>query len=167
MTSSCRREPRASGWRSHRGLRRPRTRGHETLRFSEGNLFVPVSESVRGRDVFLLQGTAFPANDNSVRAPRYANVGVRPSAPTPGRRAPTRPIASSETASVGQRGRGSPRCGPGGTGRAPRAMPTVSSWMCSRSLLEGRTGRVWEAAFQGLTYLGQHGEPCAAPVDLI
>jgi len=35
----------------------------ETLRFSEGNLFVRVLENVRGRDVFL-QGTAFPANDN-------------------------------------------------------------------------------------------------------
>jgi ribose-phosphate pyrophosphokinase len=36
----------------------------ETLRFSEGNLFVRVGENVRGRDVFLVQGTAFPANDN-------------------------------------------------------------------------------------------------------
>lgn len=36
----------------------------ETLRFSEGNLFVRVQENVRGRDVFLVQGTAFPANDN-------------------------------------------------------------------------------------------------------
>ncbi|MCU1343803.1 MAG: ribose-phosphate pyrophosphokinae [Acidimicrobiia bacterium] len=36
----------------------------ETLRFSEGNLFVRVLENVRGRDVYILQGTAFPANDN-------------------------------------------------------------------------------------------------------
>jgi ribose-phosphate pyrophosphokinase len=36
----------------------------EVLRFSEGNLFVRVLENVRGRDVFLIQGTAFPANDN-------------------------------------------------------------------------------------------------------
>ena len=36
----------------------------ETLRFSEGNLFVRVQENVRGRDVFIIQGTAFPANDN-------------------------------------------------------------------------------------------------------
>ena len=36
----------------------------EMLRFSEGNLFVRVLENVRGRDVFLIQGTAFPANDN-------------------------------------------------------------------------------------------------------
>lgn len=36
----------------------------ETLRFSEGNLFVRVLENVRGRDCFLVQGTAFPANDN-------------------------------------------------------------------------------------------------------
>jgi ribose-phosphate pyrophosphokinase len=36
----------------------------ETLRFSEGNLFVRVLDNVRGRDVFLIQGTAFPSNDN-------------------------------------------------------------------------------------------------------
>lgn len=36
----------------------------ETLRFSDGNLFVRVPENVRGRDVFLVQGTAFPVNDN-------------------------------------------------------------------------------------------------------
>lgn len=36
----------------------------ETLRFSEGNLFVRVLDNVRGRHVFLIQGTAFPANDN-------------------------------------------------------------------------------------------------------
>src|SRR5580658_2332628 len=37
---------------------------NETLQFSEGNLFVRVQENVRGRDVFLVQGTGFPANDN-------------------------------------------------------------------------------------------------------
>lgn len=36
----------------------------EALRFSEGNLFVRVLDNVRGRDVFMIQGTAFPANDN-------------------------------------------------------------------------------------------------------
>jgi ribose-phosphate pyrophosphokinase len=36
----------------------------ELLHFSEGNLFVRVLENVRGRDVFIVQGTAFPANDN-------------------------------------------------------------------------------------------------------
>ena len=36
----------------------------ELLRFSEGNLFVRVLENVRGRDVFIVQSTAFPANDN-------------------------------------------------------------------------------------------------------
>ena len=36
----------------------------ETMKFSEGNLFVRVLENVRGRDVFMVQGTAFPANDN-------------------------------------------------------------------------------------------------------
>jgi ribose-phosphate pyrophosphokinase len=37
---------------------------NETHRFSEGNLFVRVLENVRGRDTFIVQGTAFPANDN-------------------------------------------------------------------------------------------------------
>ncbi len=37
---------------------------NETLLFSEGNLFVRVLENVRGRDVFLVQGTGFPTNDN-------------------------------------------------------------------------------------------------------
>ncbi|HJR90855.1 MAG TPA: ribose-phosphate pyrophosphokinase-like domain-containing protein, partial [Acidimicrobiia bacterium] len=36
----------------------------EVVRFSEGNLFVRVQENVRGRDVFIVQGTAFPANDH-------------------------------------------------------------------------------------------------------
>ncbi|MBQ1025888.1 ribose-phosphate pyrophosphokinase [Micromonospora sp. C95] len=36
----------------------------EVLHFSEGNLFVRVLENVRGRDIFIVQGTAFPANDN-------------------------------------------------------------------------------------------------------
>jgi ribose-phosphate pyrophosphokinase len=36
----------------------------ETLRFSEGNLFVRVLENVRGRDTYIIQSTAFPANDN-------------------------------------------------------------------------------------------------------
>jgi ribose-phosphate pyrophosphokinase len=36
----------------------------ETIRFSEGNLFVRVPENVRERDVFVVQGTGFPANDN-------------------------------------------------------------------------------------------------------
>lgn len=44
-------------------LDRPLARS-ETLRFSEGNLFVRVLENVRGRDTFLIQSTAFPANDN-------------------------------------------------------------------------------------------------------
>lgn len=38
----------------------------ETLRFSEGNLFVRVLENVRGRHVFLIQGIAPPTNDNFV-----------------------------------------------------------------------------------------------------
>ncbi len=36
----------------------------ETLRFSEGNLFVRIRENVRGRHVYFVQSTAYPANDN-------------------------------------------------------------------------------------------------------
>ncbi|MCL4218160.1 MAG: ribose-phosphate pyrophosphokinase [Candidatus Hydrogenedentes bacterium] len=36
----------------------------EVLRFSEGNLFVRILDNVRGRHVYLVQSTAFPANDN-------------------------------------------------------------------------------------------------------
>ncbi len=36
----------------------------ETLHFSDGNVFVRVLENVRGRDVFMVQGTSRPANDN-------------------------------------------------------------------------------------------------------
>jgi len=37
---------------------------NEVLRFSEGNLFVRVLENVRGRHVYLVQATVFPANDH-------------------------------------------------------------------------------------------------------
>jgi ribose-phosphate pyrophosphokinase len=37
---------------------------NETIRFSDGNLFVRVLENVRGRDVFVVQAVAPPANDN-------------------------------------------------------------------------------------------------------
>jgi ribose-phosphate pyrophosphokinase len=36
----------------------------EVLRFPEGNTFVRVLENVRGRDVYIVQSTVFPANDN-------------------------------------------------------------------------------------------------------
>ncbi|MCL4297851.1 MAG: ribose-phosphate pyrophosphokinase [Anaerolineae bacterium] len=37
---------------------------NETLRFSEGNTFVRILENVRGRQVYLVQSTVFPTNDN-------------------------------------------------------------------------------------------------------
>ncbi len=36
----------------------------ETMLFSEGNVFVRVLENVRGRDVFVVQGSEYPVNDN-------------------------------------------------------------------------------------------------------
>jgi ribose-phosphate pyrophosphokinase len=38
----------------------------ETLRFGEGTLFVRLLENVRGRDVYVVQSTVYPANDNVV-----------------------------------------------------------------------------------------------------
>ena len=35
----------------------------ETLRFSDGNLFVRIGQNVRGQDVYVVQSTVFPAND--------------------------------------------------------------------------------------------------------
>src|SRR5437899_4184606 len=37
---------------------------NETLHFSDGNTFVRILENVRGRHVYLVQSTVFPANDN-------------------------------------------------------------------------------------------------------
>jgi len=39
-------------------------RAGEVLHFSEGNLFVRILENVRGRSVYLVQSTSYPANDN-------------------------------------------------------------------------------------------------------
>jgi ribose-phosphate pyrophosphokinase len=46
---------------SHLGIEVARS---ETKIFSEGNVFVRVLENVRGRDVFVVQGTEYPVNDN-------------------------------------------------------------------------------------------------------
>ena len=46
---------------SHLGIEVARS---ETKIFSEGNVFVRVLENVRGRDVFVIQGTEHPVNDN-------------------------------------------------------------------------------------------------------
>ncbi len=54
----------------------------ETLRFSDGNLFVRVPVNVRGRDVFLIQGTAFPTNDNLVELLFWIDALKRASAAT-------------------------------------------------------------------------------------
>ncbi|MBV9257695.1 MAG: ribose-phosphate pyrophosphokinase-like domain-containing protein, partial [Ktedonobacteraceae bacterium] len=37
---------------------------NETLHFSDGNTFVRILENVRGRRVYVVQSTVFPANDN-------------------------------------------------------------------------------------------------------
>lgn len=46
---------------SHLGIKLARS---ETHIFSEGNVFVRVLENVRGRDVYIVQGTEYPVNDN-------------------------------------------------------------------------------------------------------
>ena len=52
----------------------------ETLRFSEGNLFVRIQENVRGRRVYLVQATAFPANDNFMELLFWVDAFKRSSA---------------------------------------------------------------------------------------
>lgn len=52
----------------------------ETLRFSEGNLFVRILENVRGRRVYLVQSTAFPANDNFMELLFFVDALKRASA---------------------------------------------------------------------------------------
>lgn len=52
----------------------------EVLRFSEGNLFVRIFENVRGRHVFLVQSTAYPANDNFMELLFWVDAFKRASA---------------------------------------------------------------------------------------
>lgn len=53
---------------------------NEVLRFSEGNLFVRVKENVRGRQVYLVQSTAYPANDNFMELLFWVDAFKRASA---------------------------------------------------------------------------------------
>ena len=75
----------------------------ETIRFSEGNLFVRVLENVRGRHTFLVQGTAFPANDNFMELLFWIYALKRASAESV-----TAVIHSATPA--GEEGRGACRC---------------------------------------------------------
>jgi ribose-phosphate pyrophosphokinase len=52
----------------------------EVVRFSEGTLFVRILENVRGRNVYLIQSTAFPANDNFVELLFWVDAFKRASA---------------------------------------------------------------------------------------
>ena len=52
----------------------------ETLRFSEGNLFVRIQENVRGCRVYLVQSTAYPANDNFMELMFWIDAFKRASA---------------------------------------------------------------------------------------
>ena len=55
---------------------------NETLRFSEGNLFVRILENVRGRRVYLVQSTGYPANDNFMELLFWIDAFKRASADT-------------------------------------------------------------------------------------
>ena len=52
----------------------------ETLQFGEGNIFVRVLENVRGRDVFVIQGTEYPVNDNFMELLFWVDAFKRASA---------------------------------------------------------------------------------------
>ncbi len=52
----------------------------EAVVFSEGNVFVRVLENVRGRDVFIVQGTDHPVNDNFIELLFWIDAFKRASA---------------------------------------------------------------------------------------
>ena len=52
----------------------------EVFHFSEGTLFVRILENVRGRQVYLVQSTAYPANDNFVELLFWIDAFKRASA---------------------------------------------------------------------------------------
>jgi ribose-phosphate pyrophosphokinase len=52
----------------------------ETKIFSEGNIFVRVQENVRGRDVYIVQGTEQPVNDNLMELMFWIDAFKRASA---------------------------------------------------------------------------------------
>ncbi len=52
----------------------------ETHIFSEGTLFVRILENVRGRDVYIVQGTEFPVNDNFMELAFFVDALKRASA---------------------------------------------------------------------------------------
>ena len=54
----------------------------DTRRFSDGNLFVKVEENVRGHDVYLVQSTVFPSNDNFMELLFWIDAFKRASART-------------------------------------------------------------------------------------
>jgi ribose-phosphate pyrophosphokinase len=54
----------------------------ETMQFSDGNLFVRIHENVRGRHIFVVQGTAFPANDHFMELLFWIDAFKRASAAT-------------------------------------------------------------------------------------
>ncbi|MBD0330133.1 MAG: ribose-phosphate diphosphokinase [Thermoleophilia bacterium] len=62
-----------------RRLELPVSRG-EVVRFSEGTLFVRVLENVRGRHVYVVQSTVFPANDGFVELLFWLDAFTRASA---------------------------------------------------------------------------------------
>jgi ribose-phosphate pyrophosphokinase len=54
----------------------------EVLRFSEGTLFPRILENVRGRRVYLVQSTVFPANDHFMELLFWVDAFKRASAAT-------------------------------------------------------------------------------------
>ena len=55
---------------------------NETLHFSDGNTFVRILENVRGRRVYLVQSTVFPANDNFIELLFWVDAFKRAGAET-------------------------------------------------------------------------------------
>lgn len=56
--------------------------GADVVRFSEGSIFVRIDENVRGRDVYVVQSTLFPANDAFMELLFWLDAAKRASAAT-------------------------------------------------------------------------------------
>ena len=83
--------------------------------FSDGNIFVRVLENVRGRDVYIVQGTEYPGQRQPRRTPASGSTPSR--GPAPPRSRPS--------------SRSSPT--PRGTRRTSRASRSVPAWWPTRS----------------------------------
>ena len=69
-------------------LKVPATKG-QVKRFADMEIFVEIQENVRGQDIFVIQSTSFPANDNLMELLILIDALKRASAPASPLSSPT------------------------------------------------------------------------------